>query len=900
MKRNSLLLVFISIFPILCGSSQDSLAKEDFKKEDISLESGAKDYWYLKSNELEISVEKDSGLICNLKSLRPIPMDVSPYTKNGLTIYMDNKDEKMVDFANLLKESSISEGEMDGKRYVRLNCSIDFSESSHRSLAQAEVVYTLYEDYLNTKVTINYKKTDSHAYQFGVRLPFNPKDWLQQFYRSWWIYEPLAPGEPRLESYSPRIEDLVPFGKVDSKIMSYSALPVGVLERKDRKLLWGYLDLGSSVILAPNNPQGYLPSFIISSKELKEGDKYSFDFFYKIFSEPDDTYQDVFKWYSSSWWSSDPLTKDIVKVKEPRPKTYLGTNFSGTHWNYIDNHNCSYWKGNPGMQDLLEERILKMKTAVNIAGPWCNYGSNPFQKDEEMRKKIRRFREKGIKISFYFNQMIGFSQGEWNSPEEKAKPPYKRWAVRFPDGSTIGDIGYCYADFCNDEFREWYVRNVKDMIEYYDPDGIFWDMSWEPYFSPSHPDSSIAHGMLRVEYEIYKWLQEKHPDKKVISNGAIGVPTQFYIDAVLMETSAYGPDPNEIGWQIVKPFGTSIISLENAATLKNFCVVGYIDPVGMDMELLTKNYMRKVMLSLGLGGFWGDYVPNMVKHGEECYKGDSSVFYFDFLHRFVDLAGFAAKISGVPRVLDRGIISSNLSNLSKVGSVWADSKNLLISIYRADDIEVLHRHVGFKSFKDSDVSVKRKITNLKEIKKIDLLAYISCNNKFSGVTGDKEIDGDIIIEVNGHRHVLAPKGTKKGLFFGYACLDFWDGLSTFADIPISYFKEGDNEIRFLKYEGSHEFYIGTDGQGETMVYLKLYDGKEAKSVSIRINEDILKKYGQSLDGGFYARIYDANGLPKSAPIFINEISQDGTINLKADLGIYELLTLEKVPLIEVK
>ena len=113
----------------------------------------------------------------------------------------------------------------------------------------------------------------------------------------------------------------------------------------------------------------------------------------------------------------------------------------------------------------------------------------------------------------YFNQYLNVTSDQWTeeiinkekqafSPEqwashEKRWETYKRWAAGFPDGSFYGDTssGYLNIDFCNEDVIAWYIKGVKDCIEFYNADGIFWDTSWALgySFSPSHPESSTYH-----------------------------------------------------------------------------------------------------------------------------------------------------------------------------------------------------------------------------------------------------------------------------------------------------------------------------------------------------------------------------------------------------------------------
>lgn len=69
-----------------------------------------------------------------------------------------------------------------------------------------------------------------------------------------------------------------------------------------------------------------------------------------------------------------------------------------------------------------------------------------------------------------------------------------------------------------------------------------------------------------MQAEIWKWLQEKHPDKRVITNESPGTLSQLFADGILLE-NPYGSHKTELDYEAAKALGTTIIAYEYPETI---------------------------------------------------------------------------------------------------------------------------------------------------------------------------------------------------------------------------------------------------------------------------------------------------------------------------------------------
>jgi len=159
----------------------------------------------------------------------------------------------------------------------------------------------------------------------------------------------------------------------------------------------------------------------------------------------------------------------------------------------------------------------------------------------ELQDYIKRLQADGFRILMYFRQFLRQIYSD--------RPPYDKWILRDEVGNVLSyvnnvqpapDGSHLYADFCQEDFRQWYVQKVKECVDFYRPDGIAWDMGWFDIWTGYAPSQGIEgagihHGILRVQAEIYDWIQSQHPNMKVVMNLSGFSPSGLYADAASQE-----------------------------------------------------------------------------------------------------------------------------------------------------------------------------------------------------------------------------------------------------------------------------------------------------------------------------------------------------------------------------
>lgn len=660
-------------------------------------------YWHFTNSEFDMLVSKKTGLLERLVSLKPSPLNVIPEGGKGLTVYVENCAQEWLDEVNQIDGWKTSDGVAEGRKFLDLTCNL---KPSAHEVASAEIEYRVFEDQLGIRVKVDYLADDPSQYRVGVYQPFDPTPWPQQQH----LHSPSPSTQKESVRYSFRQ------GYFNDKTWHTALYPMSLLISDDRYFLWGYLDLGSYVVLAKNQTPNTSPSFMVSPDGISKGKSYTFDFVYKTFPRPENTYVEVLRWYAEHHYNSDPdFNQGPVRLEHKISRT-IGEGNMGT----MD----SRFSLLPGAEAFEpRERILEMEGIMKRDGVthlwyggWNDWresapssgafvGQNLAVKvtAEDVEAEIRRLQRKGFKVYLYFRQAWWFTKSEWESEKEMDQPPYKRWLNRTPDGKLVqlwcGPDGYYPADkerakkfgitepiypgevdFDNDEARAWYLKRLQECVDYYNPDGIAWDFGWShlaasynvPMFSAADPNSDMFQGQLKIQYEAYKWLKKKYPEKKVLINNVGGAPSQLYADGILLENGTANPHDNYA--TVSKAFNTALINLIYAGGLA-------AEPNSPEVERTFKTMANVTpVVGMSYGTFCGTSIPHTEYQLTEWLGG---LRHYPFQRTLsTDLTGFCAKTNAVPLVTNSHVLSVNSPEV--VGSVWADEKNLLVAIYNND------------------------------------------------------------------------------------------------------------------------------------------------------------------------------------------------------------------------
>ena len=501
--------------------------------------------------------------------------------------------------------------------------------------------------------------------------------------------------------------EVTPGGRPDwpSAILRY---PIAVLEGTDRFLLWGCMDVSCFASLTPNYHR-HIPSFTIHPKNIVKDDSYTFDWVYKIFPKPENTITDLFRWHAQNLYSSNPMTKDLVTMPNPMPhRTIPPFNFGGNRFPDIG------WPG----QNMSDERLKKAQALAEETGVWGFILPNEWKNWDEtvqtegewmnesfamvnaktLKADIERLQKAGLKGYAYFRQIYR----SWGLYDDK--PPYKKWMIRGKNGWPFSTwtgfsndpkaekrpdqaplfkkIGYpldtptqlFHLDFSDPEMRAWYLTEVQRAMDYYNFDGIFFDMSWDMHvgFSGYYPDTGVHHGILKVMADSRKWLNAKYPEKKIIMNFG-HVPNQLWVDAIDIEA---GTRTDKLMLDVLKIYNMPVINLNYASLFKDM----YEPSHGAKWY---KWYFKDILRLLSYGATWGGHAVELgVPYDMPELENRAS----DTRKILGKVSLFSATANSVPWVTESNFPKVDSGGLEKVtASVWADKNHLMMALYNNEE-----------------------------------------------------------------------------------------------------------------------------------------------------------------------------------------------------------------------
>lgn len=406
-----------------------------------------------------------------------------------------------------------------------------------------------------------------------VAAPFNPAPWQRQFFPRL-PYLILKPEEAATVRYLARADDATPSAGW-SGIFFY---PFGVLENEREFLFWGSMDLGRYCVLTPNARPRCLPCLTLRPVRIQAGQTFSFDLLLRRFPKPAYRYRDVLRWYLAHARNSDPLTAPLIRwLERPTRTTRRGVLLGGVG----------------GLFDRAAWLPLARQYRQNGVGQLWFYGWNAWDESypstgvwlteswvplnaARVRREIRQLRTEGFRPLLYCRQFLT------EEGVHRDRPPWPAWIGRNERGQpqTWGEspvpetaqrvvgapvLHQRIADFGNEDFRRWYGSRVKACLQAFDPAGIAWDMGWanlpDWQYSQANPATANSHGMVRVQADLWQWLQAWHPDKIVIANEAPGTPSQLFAHGILIEGGTLA-GKTELDYEAAKAFRTTLISYE--------------------------------------------------------------------------------------------------------------------------------------------------------------------------------------------------------------------------------------------------------------------------------------------------------------------------------------------------
>jgi hypothetical protein len=615
-------------------------------------------YLEMASPEYRMVVEKPTGILRKIESLQPAAIDLIDGESEGLVIYVTDKDKDITWKAGLANGSIKSEHGIDNRgNLVRVSLPLGFGDDRVDNVFDAVSTYTLYDGQVNLKVRFTYKKTDPGSWEIGIKQQCKLSDWQYQIYTGYY--------ENRYAIADSKIcGGILQYGDcaddADKRDFRYWAMPRGIVEGNDRWWLWGFLDLGGHYCTTPNREAGWLPWVSMTPKVLK-GKSYTFDIFYKVLPKPENDYTDVVRWYARNVCSSDPFTKGIVTLTPEReaPRTL----FRGR------NADVRFVSEKIPDETIRRMAELQLKNqwygcgarhwddTMEPAGTWTNFWDPGIQSNPEMVKaETDRLKSFGLHPFMYIRQFGN------TKAIVRGKPIDNSWFIRMKDGhlavfdTTRGPGGipgvYARYDFCNDEMREWFVEEIKHAVDFYQPDGICWDMGWgdaiRPY-STAGPYSGNHHGVLRAIHDIYVWSKAKYPEKKIWINSLV-FPDLLWVDGMLVE----GGQHSDLLYMGVRAYNIPIMTIDYEWFYKK-----------NGEETVTYRTMRGLALGSAFSQGQGSGHPLSDDLG--------------------DIAEFMADTACTPPLFDHRALRIERDDSQVFGSVWASSGRLMAAIFNDGD-----------------------------------------------------------------------------------------------------------------------------------------------------------------------------------------------------------------------
>lgn len=519
----------------------------------------------LKSKDWRVLVDASTGIIRECHHLRPRPLAWTPPTTAGMDFYVRRfPDGRPVRFRRSTNEQRIARGS-DAPAF---RCRMRPEEGPYCDALSADLDLRLEGQQLRIAVRATGLREIDHPVEIGLGLPFQPEVWRRQVFPRlpWLALSPRQEGQVRLPFLADPEDATVP-----SATGNWVFYPIGLLEGTDRTILWGGMDLGKRVVLSPNN-HGCVPSITSAPRRWPKGKTLELALTLQGFVEPGNGLPQVLRWFLSHCHSTDPLTSDLFPVRDWTPRTFPKGGGVGMPDVRITRANAS---ADSKFLDRVERLLVECSVpnlwlgtwhaadgSYPIAGKWHTGTGLPLSA-EAWRTEVARLKERGLRPCLYVFQFI--------VPElckERGRPD-KSWVAYGADGTlslfdryTVGEqrgsadwftkevaerIGtttftLAYGDYGNESFRRWYTDQIKAAIEYYNPSGLSFDYGWavvgpESVYSPANPRTSQAHGRLRVQADLWRWLRERHPEMQVIVNDCPGSPSQLFANCMLLENS---------------------------------------------------------------------------------------------------------------------------------------------------------------------------------------------------------------------------------------------------------------------------------------------------------------------------------------------------------------------------
>lgn len=639
--------------------------------------------WNLSNADTQLRVSSQTGWLKKLTSSIPSPVDLINSEIFENILYFANLDRQTTTPFNKLKGYKLSEEIIDGNNCTVLKCLI---ATQDENTAAALIEYQISDDFLRMKIKFHFLVNDWCRYRVGFYAKAPIAQWPTHRDCGWWksIYDTWD----YVKTYSHAYDICWEQGN-----WNMASLPLDVIERSDRYLMYGSFDLDSQLLLASNviAPQTYPALFVMPFSPMRN-QTFGFDVFFKTFDRSSYGYIEAMRWYMQRT-SFEPLENENidVRLKHKISRTIPQGRIVAGHVPAISK---SYYTDSPEKLALYEQRmldtgmkniwygewdlwvhsLLPQNEPFRLSSTWAGYRRDVFT-GSQMRSEISSLKQNGFHPYAYMNQFVQPS-----------------WCPSPAQGGRLIDID-------NTQERQWYIDRAKSFVNVLKPDGIAWDVGWSAmhYVFPnnqlsSDPRGSQDKGWLKTQALMYQWLKTAYPHCKVIINHeGGGLPTKLFTDAVIVEGGGLGSTAltndakimlNALGGyrnpeSIIDPY-FSYLGISFADTIPNGLDPwpGLTDAIWLDF---INCHLRGIACGCTVGGSPDSLVPHDSSRRllQPEYMGKAYCLPKSVLIQ--DLGQFSAIANSIPLVAASNILTTN--NSLAYGSVWSSKGKLLAAIY---------------------------------------------------------------------------------------------------------------------------------------------------------------------------------------------------------------------------
>jgi hypothetical protein len=350
----------------------------------------------------------------------------------------------------------------------------------------------------------------------------------------------------------------------------YITMPLGVAERADRLLAFGDFDIGQEKRFALDGEgavTGTFPIFLRFPEKGKAGDSFRFTLNFKNFQRPAANFTQVADWYLNHMYSSNPATREAAQRANAKPPRAVG---SGLAFGGPNGLNIPLGETRPGEREAVEAGLgmLWWISALDDVTEVYPLDDRPYYFETLwpatralLKQEIRRQQLLGLYPNLYRRAWL-----IWESTFSD-KIPYRRWVKNVQRGVEklaietqplppevakvygFDKIHKVLADFAQDDFRDWYVKQTVGELAEYRPSGISWDMT-------DNGTVGIMDAMMRVRNAAY----DRFPEMRFVGNEGGTTPSAIHCDAIAIEGFEVG-SKSERHFQFAKAHGMPIFNL---------------------------------------------------------------------------------------------------------------------------------------------------------------------------------------------------------------------------------------------------------------------------------------------------------------------------------------------------